>query len=202
MAGTITLPPVTTTMETLPTVFPTQEPEYSPSVISPPMNGPAAPTVTFRTSSTVTGSKTNIPSTWTSPPAPTTFTSAAPPLPTTTIPSTTTAEPGAPGQVTGLTALANGTDGVKLTWNRLQADNILCYNVYRSINAGGPYNPIAWPAENSYNNTGLEYGTTYYYCVSAVDCFYQEGEKSAEVSAVNFSLMTVPVLLELFSRQN
>ena len=104
--------------------------------------------------------------------------------------------------MTGLNAVPN-SDGIKLSWERLPADNILCYKVYRSTSSGGPYQSIAAPADNSFNNTGLDYSNTYYYCVSAVDVTQVEGNLSNEVSAKpvppTLAPGAVPVFAEVFT---
>jgi fibronectin type 3 domain-containing protein len=121
----------------------------------------------------------------------------------TTVPPPDPSETSSPGQVTGLAASANGSGSIKLTWNRLQADDILCYKVYRSNSSGGPYFSIAAPAENSFNNTGLDENTTYFYCVSAVNVAQKEGSLSGEVSAKPLppilAPVALPVLAELFT---
>ncbi len=204
MGMTISLPPTPSTTDTSLPIFPTLEPEYSPSAASPQLEKPIVPTMTLKPSAVVTTSKSNAPGGWTSPPLPTTYTTSQPPLPTTSPPPGLAVPTSGPAQVTGLTASPNGTDGIKLSWQRVQADNILCYVVYRSTTSGGPYTPIAYPGaiDTNYNNSPLEFGTAYYYCVSAVDVHNQEGQLSTEVSAVNFSQMSVPVVVEVFSREN
>ena len=205
MGMTISLPPTSPIPETALPVFPTLEPDYSPNVISPPLDMPTVPTVTFKQSPLSTATRSNQPgTTWTALPLPTVSVPYSPPLPTTAPPAAATVSSSGPGQVTGLTAVANGTDAIKLAWNRVQAEDILCYVVYRSTSSGGPYTPIAWPGarDTSYTNNALEYGTVYYYCVSAVDMGNREGKLSDEASAVNFSLASIPVVLEIFSRQN
>ena len=71
--------------------------------------------------------------------------SAAPPAPTLT---------GAPG-----------AQSATLTWT--QPDNATSYTLKRSLTSGGPYTTIATTAANTFTDTGLTNGTTYYYVVSA-----------------------------------
>jgi fibronectin type 3 domain-containing protein len=70
----------------------------------------------------------------------------------------------APAAPTGLLATA-GNAQVSLTWNA--STSATGYYVQRAMVSGGPYTQIAAPATNSYTNTGLTNGTTYYYVVSA-----------------------------------
>jgi fibronectin type 3 domain-containing protein len=70
----------------------------------------------------------------------------------------------APAAPTGLLATA-GNAQVSLTWNA--STSATGYNVQRAMVSGGPYTQIAAPATNSYTNTDLTNGTTYYYVVSA-----------------------------------
>jgi hypothetical protein len=86
-----------------------------------------------------------------------------------------------PHPPTELTATA-GYGQVYLTWNlSLTATN---YNVKRSTTSGGPYtnNTIGSTATNSYTDTNVNDGTTYYYVVSALNNGGESG-KSPEASA-------------------
>ena len=56
------------------------------------------------------------------------------------------------------------------------------YNLKRSTTSGGSYTTIINLSPNSYTNTGLANGTTYYYVVSALN-YNGESANSAEVSA-------------------
>jgi len=80
---------------------------------------------------------------------------------------------------TGLTATP-GNGQVALAWNA--SAGATSYNVKRSTTSGGPYATIASPTTNSYTNTGLSNGTTYYYVVSAVNAA-GESANSSQVSA-------------------
>ncbi|MDM8007430.1 MAG: fibronectin type III domain-containing protein, partial [Phycisphaerae bacterium] len=80
---------------------------------------------------------------------------------------------------TGLSATP-GNGQVALAWNI--SAGATSYNVKRSTTSGGPYTTIASPTTNSYTNTGLTNGTTYYYVVSAVNAA-GESANSSQVSA-------------------
>ena len=86
-----------------------------------------------------------------------------------------TSPPPAP---TGLTATP-GDFQVSLTWNTSAGAE--SYNVHRSTTSGALYTTIATSVTaNSYTDTGLNNGTTYYYVVSAVNSF---GESAASNEA-------------------
>ena len=90
-----------------------------------------------------------------------------------------------------------------MTWNPLESAYLTCYKVYRSYTPGGPYDFIAAPGpkENYHTDADLVYGITYYYAVSAYAA-EREGDRSAEVSAINYVVTAVPVVAEVFTRQN
>jgi len=73
-----------------------------------------------------------------------------------------------------------GNAQVSLSWSA--STGATSYNVKRSTNPGGPYTQIASPSTNSYNDTGLTNGTTYYYVVSAVNTAGQSAN-STQASA-------------------
>lgn len=83
----------------------------------------------------------------------------------------------APPVPSGLTA-TSGNAQVSLSWS---ADSgATSYHVKRSTTSGGSYTQIAAPATNSYTDTGLTNGTTYYYVVGAVNSV---GESANSVQA-------------------
>jgi autotransporter-associated beta strand protein len=85
----------------------------------------------------------------------------------------------APATPVGLVA-ASGSTSVTLNWNTvLGATGCL---VKRSTTNGGPYTVVANPAGTSYVDTGLAYGTTYYYVVSATNSAGQSAD-SLQASA-------------------
>jgi hypothetical protein len=85
-----------------------------------------------------------------------------------------------PAVPTNLAATA-GDSVVTLTWTA--SSGAKSYYVKRSTTSGGPYTQIAAPASNSYTDTALTNGTTYYYVVSAINSA-GESANSAQVSAV------------------
>jgi Fibronectin type III domain len=74
--------------------------------------------------------------------------------------------PPPPPKPSGLNATP-GNAQVVLTWTA--SSGATSYRVKRATVSGGPYTVIASPMTNSYTNTGLTNGTTYYYVVSAVN---------------------------------
>jgi hypothetical protein len=93
--------------------------------------------------------------------------------------ATPTAPANPPPAPANLQATA-GNAQVSLTWSA--STGATSYNVKRSTTSGGPYSQIATPSSNSYTDTGLTNGTTYYYVVSAVDSVGQS-VNSAQASA-------------------
>ncbi|CAN5493680.1 hypothetical protein BH11ARM1_BH11ARM1_11440 [soil metagenome] len=87
--------------------------------------------------------------------------------------------PTIPSAPTGLTATA-GNAQVGLVWTA--SSGATSYNVKRSTTSSGPYTTVTSTAANSYTNTGLTNGTTYYYVVSAVNTA-GESANSSEASA-------------------
>jgi outer membrane protein assembly factor BamB len=94
-----------------------------------------------------------------------------------------------PPTPTGLTATAGNTE-VSLSW--ATSPGATSYTVGRSTTSGGPYTTVASPATNSYNDTGLTNGTTYYYVVSAVNSFGASAN-STEVSATPNAVTSVEI---------
>jgi subtilase family serine protease len=58
-----------------------------------------------------------------------------------------------------------GNGSAILTWN--VSSGATAYKVYRGTTSGGPYTNIATVGTNSFTNTGLTNGTTYYFVVTA-----------------------------------
>lgn len=89
----------------------------------------------------------------------------------------------APAAPEGLTATA-GTASVRLDWTAVADADLAGYLVLRGETAGGPYNTIARGVQGTaFVDHSAHAGTTYYYCVKAVDGSLNRSETSAEVSA-------------------
>ena len=89
--------------------------------------------------------------------------------------ATPTAPANPPPAPSNLQAAA-GNAQVSLAWSA--STGATSYNVKRSTISGGPYSQIATPSSNSYSDTGLTNGTTYYYAVSAVNSAGQSANSS------------------------
>lgn len=89
----------------------------------------------------------------------------------------------APPQTAGL-SLSAGNSQVSLSWTASTANDFNNYKVYRSTTSGSGFSEITTRTTNSYTDTGLSNGTTYYYKVSAVDKSGNEGTQSDQASAV------------------
>jgi fibronectin type 3 domain-containing protein len=81
----------------------------------------------------------------------------------------------APSAPTGLTA-AGGNAQVILSWTA--SVGATSYNVKRSTTNGSGYQTVSSPTTNSYTNTGLTNGTTYYYVVTAVSTAGESGNSN------------------------
>ena len=176
-----------------PTFTPTSEPEPSPAA-SPTLAPTATPGPT--TSATPVPTSAPIP---TDTPVPTATASPVPtatlvptPIPTQAPTPTLTPAPTPdttpPSAITGLVAW-NAYDGnINLIWNRSSAADFGRYNVYVStaevVDIAGltPVQQIEAIATTSYQLTGLEDGTKYYFFVTAVDDSGNEDTRMANVS--------------------
>jgi hypothetical protein len=103
-----------------------------------------------------------------------------------------------PVQLTGLTAGTISSHQVSLSWQA--QSGAIRYNVKRSSVPGGPYTYIAPPpvlTTNSYTDTSVASGASYYYVVSA-SSVAGEGPNSAEIVVTapaappDFSLSALP----------
>ena len=88
----------------------------------------------------------------------------------------------APGQVTGLTVTSTSTSQLSLSWNAVAGAN--GYKVERSLSSGSGFSQIVSNLTTSYNNTGLNQGTRYYYRVRA---FNGNGDGAYSSVANNFT---------------
>ncbi|MDR2798081.1 MAG: fibronectin type III domain-containing protein [Treponema sp.] len=100
--------------------------------------------------------------------------------------SVTTSVYGVPSVPSGVTAAAQSSSSILISWNAVSG--AASYRVYRSASESGTYqvgssSTITTP---SYTDTGLSAGTTYYYKVSAVNSA-GESEQSSYTSATTTS---------------
>ncbi|HVR85207.1 MAG TPA: SBBP repeat-containing protein [Planctomycetota bacterium] len=89
------------------------------------------------------------------------------------------------GAPTGLVAIPDSFPEVSLTWTPAQGTNVIGYNIYRSSQAGGPYAQlnIAAILTPSYLDRAVQFNTTFYYVVRALDSRGHESANSNEASA-------------------
>lgn len=85
----------------------------------------------------------------------------------------------APSTPVGLTATANGTTEIDLSWTA--TSGATSYNVYGSSTSGGTYTKInsSPVTTNSFKNTGLTTGTAYYYKITAVNSAGESAQTTA-----------------------
>jgi fibronectin type 3 domain-containing protein len=97
----------------------------------------------------------------------------------TEVSATPTAPASPPATPASLQAVAENAE-ISLSWSASAGAS--SYDVKRSTTSGGPYTQIATASTNSYSDTGLTNGTTYYYVVSAANSAGQSSN-SAQASA-------------------
>ncbi len=95
----------------------------------------------------------------------------------------------APPPVPANLIAAAGNTQVNLSWN--VSAGATGYHVKRSTTSGGAYTQISAPTTNSFTDTGLTNGTTYYYVVSALSAGV-ESANSAQASATPTAPLTPP----------
>jgi len=91
-----------------------------------------------------------------------------------------------------LTATALSTSEIYLDWRDNRESDLSHYNVYSSMDAGGPYIYVDSVGISSYSDIDLETGTTYYYVVTAVDTDGNQSNNSEEASATTDSIPGTP----------
>ena len=104
----------------------------------------------------------------------------------------TSSDSGPPPVPTNLLATA-GNAQVGLSWSA--SVGATSYNVQRSTTSGGPYTTIGTPTTNSYTDTGVTNGTTYYYVVAAVNAAGQSANSSQVSATPQLAIPPVPTNL-------
>jgi Putative Ig domain/Galactose oxidase, central domain len=71
-----------------------------------------------------------------------------------------------------------------LIWESSLASDVIAYNIYRASVSGGPYTKVASvnPSTNSYSDSNVQSGNTYYYVITAVGQANLESVYSDEVT--------------------
>lgn len=84
-----------------------------------------------------------------------------------------------------LTIQTQGSHVVDLTWNA-GASGVVGYNLYRGTTHGGPYSQIntSMLPTNTFNDSSVENGNTYYYVATEINSEGQESSYSDETEAV------------------
>jgi fibronectin type 3 domain-containing protein len=77
----------------------------------------------------------------------------------------------------------SGDGEIMLKWNANNEDDFHSYRLYRTTNSDieTTYTLLIETTQNQYLNVGLDYNTTYYYRLSAIDVNDNESEKGDEV---------------------
>ena len=78
-----------------------------------------------------------------------------------------------PNVPTGISASANSSSSITITWNTVSGASE--YRIYRSSSSSGSFNQVGSAVLTSYTNTGLSANTTYYYRITA---YTSSGESS------------------------
>jgi acid phosphatase len=87
--------------------------------------------------------------------------------------------------LSGTGAAVSGSNSVTLTWTASTSSSISGYNVYRGTVSGGPYTKLTSSvvSGDSYKDSTVSSGTTYYYVVTAVSTTGSESGYSAPATA-------------------
>ncbi|MDQ2085630.1 PKD domain-containing protein [Herbivorax sp. ANBcel31] len=91
-----------------------------------------------------------------------------------------------------------GEARITLVWSQSLEGDVTHYRIYRAENSEETFERIAQVSERSnvsYVDTNVEPGKTYYYKVSAVDSYNQEGEKSKFKETTAFEDTTPPEII-------
>jgi len=91
---------------------------------------------------------------------------------------------GTPGIPTDVTATAQSSSSIRISWSSPGGsyDRPTGYYIYRSTSASGSFTGLTYTTSTSYADTGLNASTTYYYYVKATND-YGDGSVSSTVSA-------------------
>jgi fibronectin type 3 domain-containing protein len=101
----------------------------------------------------------------------------------------TSASVSKPDAPTGVTASAESSSSIKVSWS--SSTGATGYKVYRSSSSSGTYSSVGDVTTTSYTDTGLTANTTYYYKVSAHNSA-GESAQSSSVSAKTSISISIP----------
>lgn len=80
--------------------------------------------------------------------------------------------------------LPNGRPGIGIRWEGAKGTDLVGINVYRSTTKGKGYVLVGSPTTDTFEDTDVKPGTTYYYVVTAVDSNFKETSYSNEISVL------------------
>jgi hypothetical protein len=108
----------------------------------------------------------------------------------------------APAIAPGGVVVRTGDRSVVLHWDRSPETSVTGWNVYRSVEVGGPFKklPLTPAPTQSFADMAVTNGLTYYYTVRAIDAFRREGPDSAVVSATPQSFASDDEFLDYIQR--
>ena len=74
---------------------------------------------------------------------------------------------------------------VALSWNSSSSSSVAGYNVYRGVKTGGPFTQItSMNGDNTFTDSSVQSGQTYFYVTTAVDSAGKESAYSNQTQAV------------------
>ena len=74
---------------------------------------------------------------------------------------------------------------VALSWNSSSSSSVTGYNVYRGVKTGGPFTQItSMNGDNTFTDSSVQSGQTYFYVTTAVDSAGKESAYSNQTQAV------------------
>jgi len=74
---------------------------------------------------------------------------------------------------------------VALSWNNSPSTTVVGYNIYRGVTTGGPYSRInSLNGDNTFTDSSVQAGQTYFYVTTAVDAAGKESTYSNQTQAV------------------
>ena len=107
-----------------------------------------------------------------------------------------------PAIPTGLT-INDAFDGqIEISWQQNNEPDLSGYNIYRTIGKTTAFKLIGFTANTYFDDVGLEYDSTYYYKISAVDKSQRESGLSSAVSATpkNIYIPIAPYVVNINAR--
>jgi fibronectin type 3 domain-containing protein len=97
--------------------------------------------------------------------------------------SATTSAPGMPATPANVTAEAQSSSSINVSWGSVSGAS--GYRVYRANSSGGYYSVVDSTSSTSYTDTGLSSNTTYYYKVSAWNDYGESSQSSYDYATTS-----------------